>query len=76
MVCSLLRRDFGAAVTIDYIDVIEDDLDNYPEADDYLQKNGMHLPLVMIDGEPAWTGDFSYHKLRTELEKRGVKNGH
>lgn len=72
MIGALLRRDFGAGATVDYVDIIEDDMDNYPAADGYLKQNGMHLPLVMIDEQPVWTGDFSYHKLKTELEKRGV----
>lgn len=57
-----------------YIDVIDDDMDQYPEIDNYLRKAGMHLPLLAINGKIIRPGTgLNYLEIEEELENMGLK---
>ncbi len=69
----ILKRDYGDQVETKYIDVIDDELDDYPEIEDYLKRAGMQLPLLVINGKIIRPGTgLNYMEIVEELERMGM----
>lgn len=57
-----------------YIDVIDDDLERYPDIEEYLSKAGMKLPLLRINGRIIRPGaGLNYMEIEEELEEMGLR---
>ncbi|PKM79821.1 MAG: hypothetical protein CVU89_16515 [Firmicutes bacterium HGW-Firmicutes-14] len=70
----ILERDFGDRVTTKHIDVVDDNMDQYPEVEDYLRRAGMQLPLLVINGKIIRPGTgLNYKEIVEELEAMGFK---
>lgn len=55
-------------VNLIYIDVIEDDMEEYLDIDEFFRKNGMKLPLVVINGEPRPELNLTYEDIATAIK--------
>ena len=70
----ILRKNYGDHIAMKYIDVIDDDMDQFPKIDNYLRKAGMHLPLLAINGKIIRPGTgLNYLEIEEELENMGLK---
>lgn len=67
------RRLYDNRVIVKYIDVDDDEMDEYPEVDKLVKDNQTPLPIVAIDKEPLWAGYIFYPYIVTELNNRGIK---
>ncbi len=48
-------------------------MDPYPEVEDYLRRSGMHLPLLVMNGQIMRPGTgVSYTEIVEELEEMGI----
>jgi predicted nuclease with RNAse H fold len=63
-------------VKIKYVDVIDDNMDDYPEIDDYLLKAGTRvLPLFVANGRIVNTGiGINYLEILEVLQEMGVRH--
>ena len=72
----ILQRNYGDRVCTKYFDVIDDELDEYPEVEEYLKRAGMQLPLILINGKIIRPGTgLNYMEIVEELEELGI-GGH
>ena len=72
LLAQALQGTYGDQLKMRYIDVIDDDLDEYPEVEAYLKKTGMKLPLLKINDKiirPA--AGLNYMEIAEELEEMG-----
>ncbi|MDT3700694.1 MAG: hypothetical protein RO469_14885 [Thermincola sp.] len=71
----LLTDKFGEQVKIQYVDVIDGNMDDYPEIDDYLVRAGTRvLPLLVVNGKIVNSGiGISYMLVLEALEELGVE---
>ena len=70
----VLKKNYGVQVSIKYVDVIEDNMDDYPEIEDYLKRSGMRLPLLTVNGKIISPGTgLNYLEIVEELEEMGLK---
>lgn len=60
---------------IKYVDVIDDNMDDYPEIDDYLVKVGTKaLPLIVVNGKIVNPGiGINYRDILEVLQEMGVE---
>lgn len=57
-----------------YIDVIDDDLEQYPDVENYLKNAGMKLPLLTINGKIIRPGTgLNYMEIEEELKELGLR---
>ena len=70
----LLTGKFGEQVKTKYVDVIDDNMDEYPEIDDYLVKAGTRvLPLLVVNGKIVNPGTgINYVEIMEVLEGMGI----
>lgn len=71
----LLTGKFGEQVKTKYVDVIDDNIDEYPEIDDYLVKAGTRvLPLLVVNGKIVNPGTgINYAEILEVLEEMGIQ---
>ncbi len=67
-----LKKSYGEAIKMAYVDVVEGDIENYPDVDKYLDEHGMVLPLVRINGVILGHFILNYTNLLSELRKIGI----
>lgn len=69
----MLKEKYKNVVTIEYIDASEPDkLESYPKLKELNFRNGIRLPIVALNGEPAWAGAISFPNIVQELQKHGI----
>lgn len=69
----VLKDIYGEEVNIRYIDVVDNDLDEYPLVEEYLAKAGMNLPLLVINDRIIRPGiGLNYKEFVEELEQLGI----
>jgi len=70
----MLTDNFGEQVKTKYVDVIDDNMDDYPEIDEYLVKAGTGvLPLVVVNGKIVNPGTgINYRDILEVLQDMGV----
>jgi len=69
----ILKTKYGDMIETKYIDVIDDELDDYPEIEDYLKRSGMQLPLLVIGGKIIRPGTgLNYMEIIEELDSMGI----
>ena len=70
----VLTENFGEQVKIKYVDVIDDNMDDYPEIDEYLVKAGTRvLPLMVANGKIVYPGTgINYMEILAVLQEMGV----
>lgn len=69
----VLKKNYGDHVNIRYIDVIDDDMDDYAEVEEYLRKSGMVLPLLTVNGKIMRPGTgLNYMEIVEELQEMGL----
>lgn len=73
VVSHLLKNRYGDQVDIEYIDISDDRMDDFPQITEIVRNKNILLPIVAINGEPLWTGGVSYPNIVDELNKRGIK---
>lgn len=72
LLAQTLRKNYGDKISIRYVDVIDDDLDEYPDVEEYLKKSGMKLPLLKIDDRIIRpVAGLNYMEIAEELEEMG-----
>jgi len=70
----ILAKNYRGMVKTRYIDVIDDDIDEFPEVAGYLKRTGMKLPLLVINGKIIRPGlGLNYTEIVEELEELGLK---
>ncbi|MDA8065963.1 MAG: hypothetical protein M0031_10770 [Thermaerobacter sp.] len=67
-----MRQDFGDQVLMEYVDVDDERLGDYPQAKEALQQ-GRYLPLVLINGAVTFEGGLPWRYLLEELEQMGIR---
>lgn len=70
----LLTGKFGEQVKTKYVDVIDDNMDEYPEIDDYLVKAGTRvLPLLVVNEKIINPGTgINFVEILEVLEEMGI----
>lgn len=58
---------FGETIKFRYIDVASDEMKDYPEIRQIL--NRVHLPLTVIDGKPRFHGGLSFEKISSAISE-------
>lgn len=56
-----LLEKFGGAVKFRYVDVMSEEMKDYPEVQRILSR--VHLPLTVINGKPSFHGGLSLEKI-------------
>lgn len=70
----LLTGKFGEQVKTKYVDVIDDNMDEYPEIDDYLVRAGTRvLPLLVVNEKIVNPGTgINYAEILEVLVEMGI----
>lgn len=71
----LIKNSYGDRVIIEYVDISDDKMDDYPQITEIVRNRNTPLPIITFDGEPLWAGAISYPKIVAELNSRGIKVG-
>lgn len=71
----LIKNSYGDRVTIEYIDISDDKMDDFPVVSEIVRNRKTPLPIITFDGEPLWAGALSYPRIVAELNSRGIKVG-
>ncbi len=66
-----LAGHYGSAVTVEYVDVYAGTMHEHPEVLRLLTQN-VPLPIVCLDGEPAFAGGISLDMIEEELRNQGL----
>lgn len=70
----VIQRYYGDQVNMKYIDVIDDDMEQYSGVEEYLKNAGMKLPLLTINGRIIRPGaGLNYMEIEEELEELGLR---
>lgn len=72
-ISQLLAKKYGENVKIEYIDVTDSRLNEYPEVKKHVDNPSTPLPLVAFDDVPAWAGAVSFPHIVQELNIRGYQ---
>ncbi len=67
-----LAARYGGAVTVEYVDVYSAQMAQHPQVLRLLVGGGTPLPIVSLNGEPAFAGGISPSMIEEELLKLGV----
>ena len=62
---------YGAAVTVEYLDVHSGVLQDHPKVFELLTRN-VPLPIVSLDGTPTFAGGISLEMIEEELRSQGL----
>lgn len=62
----VLLEKFGEVIKFSYLDVLSEEIMNYPKIVKLLDK--VNLPLIAINGEPRFYGGFSMAKLEEAID--------
>ncbi len=70
---NLMDRRYGRGVVkVRWVDIASDEVENYPEAKEHLEKSGP-TTMVLINGRLKFVGSIPLEPLKRELEKLGLK---
>ncbi|MFZ5611042.1 MAG: hypothetical protein ACOY3U_02435 [Bacillota bacterium] len=61
-----LKERFGDKVAVKFVDVTSDELQNYPEIKEILDK--VRLPLTVINGKPKFHGGLAFNMIADAVE--------
>ncbi|MDA8234389.1 MAG: hypothetical protein M0Z31_06185 [Clostridia bacterium] len=64
---------YGDQVKVEYVEITKDSITPYPQIEELLQKRGVLLPVVAVDGVPIWVGGISLINIMAELSQRGIR---
>ncbi len=70
----LFDSKFGPGVVeVEFIDLLGQEIEKYPEIVDLVYTQGNEGPIVTINGEVKFIGDIPVEKIREELERLGLE---
>ena len=69
-----LKRQFGEQVLVEYVDLLADDLSQYPCALNLIRSEDVQVPLVFVNGELySHSQKISPRELVSYLEQKGLQ---
>ncbi len=68
----LFDRKFNGRVKVEFVDVMSDEMERYPEVVDIVFNQGSE-PVVMINNEIKFVGSIPVEKIKDELKKLGLE---
>lgn len=67
-----LKGNYGEKVEVQYVDVDDVEIKQFPQAVELLNQRGYNLPLVLIGNEVIQSGFVGVAQITTELRQRGL----
>ena len=67
-----LKGNYGDNVEVEYVDVDDAEIKQFPQAVELLNQRGYNLPLVLIGDEVIQSGFVGVAQITTELRQRGL----
>ncbi|HTX44209.1 MAG TPA: hypothetical protein VMC61_05725 [Methanocella sp.] len=66
-----LLDEYGDRIRVDLINVFSGEMTNYPEVADHIKKNGLRVPVVMVNGEIKLMGsDATPDAIKKEIDEK------